>query len=87
MPSKKKVIKKEDLKSVIKAYRKWYEDKDDDEEINDKLWTAWKDACVKAFPNVWSKEWQMLKNISRDIAYKDYETIFKVYQALGYEII
>lgn len=84
---KNKTIKKEDLKSVIKAYRKWYKDNDENEETNNMLWAEWKNACVKAFPNVWTKEWQMLKNISRDIAEKDFETIVKVYQALGYEII
>ena len=86
---KKKTIKREDLENVIKAYNKYEKSLSGDQEIEDNAWQEWKDACVKAFPTDKRcyREWQTLKNISRVLGYKDFETIVKVYQALGYEII
>ena len=83
-----KPIKREDLKSVIKAFKKYYQAIDNGGET-DSAWKQWKDACVKAFPTDRRsyKEFETLKSISRVIGYKDFETIVKVYQALGYEII
>ncbi len=86
--SGRKFIKKEDLKNVIKAYKKYSQELDNGGAA-DNEWKQWKDACVKAFPTDRRsyKEFETLKSISRVIGYKDFETIVKVYQALGYEII
>lgn len=88
MPNNKKVIKREDLESVIKAYKKYHQELDNGGEGDDE-WKQWKDACVKAFPTDKRsyREFETLKSVSRVIGHKDFETIVKVYQALGYEII
>ena len=88
MPKNKTVIKKEDLESVIKAYKKYNHELDNGGEA-DNEWKQWRDACVKAFPTDKRcyREFETLKSISRVLGYKDFETIVKVYQALGYEII
>ena len=85
----RKTIKRDLLLCVINAYKKYERSLSGDREREDNAWKEWKDACVKAFPTDKRcyREWQTLKNISRDIGYKDFETIVKVYQALGYEII
>ena len=85
----RKTIKRDLLLCVINAYKKYEKSLSGDQETEDNAWQEWKDACVKAFPTDRRcyREWQTLKNISRDIGYKDFETIVKVYQALGYEII
>ena len=86
-PRKSKVIKKDLLMQVRLAFIKYYNC--DDEKVSDYLWKEWKNACVKAFPhhpiNAWHK-FELLKNMSRDLAHEPFETWCKVYAALGYEI-
>ena len=85
MAKNKLVIKKRDLAQVRLNINKYYNIVCD-AIVEDSVWEEWKKSCNKAFKTKSPKEYQKLKDISRDLRHEPLDTWVKVYKALGYEV-
>ena len=82
---KTKTILRKDLLNVMAKCRKYFNSEDD---TNDTLYIAWRDACRKAFGNeLKSLRVMHLKDLARELRHYDNKTVVKVFQALGYEVV
>lgn len=82
---KTKIIIKKDLLQVMAKCRKYFSSEDD---TNDTLYIAWRDACRKAFGNeLKSLRVMHLKDLVRELRHYDNKKVIKVFQALGYKVV
>lgn len=84
---KRKTIKKRLLLLAFSKFKKYANSLNDVE--SDNAYDEWKKACEQAFPHDKRnyREYDLLKEMLRTLRYKDNDTVVRVYQALGYEII
>lgn len=78
-----KQIKKKDLKEVIRLTKKWYDGMYEDDILFDELYKA----RIKAFGKAYTPYNDLVMSIVRIKGKTPLSTYYKVFEALGYELV
>lgn len=79
-----KQIKKKDLKEVIRLTKKWWDDCNDDDDV---LFNELYRARLKAFGSPYTSYNDLVMSIVRIKGRTPLKTYYKVFEALGYELV